>query len=85
VLYAGLAVVERDPSIESLIDLHLGASEAKAPRLLRDLQAAAFPLDHVVVADHALMLEATDAFEIFRRTDRRQGGSNSGFLDRSAR
>ena len=63
---ASVAVVHRDTSIESLVDMHFGSGEAKAARLLGDLEAAAFPLHDIVVANDALMHEAADAFEAFR-------------------
>lgn len=66
VLQPGVAIVERDTSVESLIELNLGASEAEAAGLLGDLKALAFPLHDIVVADDALMNEATDAVEIVR-------------------
>ncbi len=37
---AGVAIVERDAPVESLIDLHFGTGEAEAARLLGDLEAA---------------------------------------------
>src|SRR5260221_3803290 len=70
---AGVAVIERDPLVESLVDLHFGAGEAKAAGLLRDLEAAAFPLHDVVVANGALVHEAADTLEAFR------GRSPGGF------
>src|SRR5229473_1851349 len=73
-LQAGVAVVERQPPIEGLVDLHFGTGEAEAPGLLGDLEAAAFPLHDVVVADGAFMHEAADALEIFRSGTPRGGG-----------
>ncbi len=70
---AGVAVVEGDPAIKSLIDLHFGTGETEAVGLLGDLEAAAFPLHDVVVADSALVHEAADAVEAVRR------GSPGGF------
>src|SRR5579863_537678 len=67
VFEAGVAVIERDTSIESLVDLHLGTGEAEAAGLLGDLEAAAFPLHDVVVADGAFMQETADAVEAVRR------------------
>jgi hypothetical protein len=64
-LEASVAVVERHPPVEGLIDLHFGAGEAEALCLLGDLEAAAFPLHDVVVTDHAFMEEAADAVEAF--------------------
>src|ERR1700692_2769702 len=66
VLQAGVAVVERHPPIEGLVDLHFGTGETEAACLLRDLEGAAFPLHDVVVADDAFMHEAADAVETFR-------------------
>ena len=65
VLEARVAVVEDDSPIESLVDLHLGTDETEAAGLLRDLEAAAFPLHDVVVADDAFVHEAADAVEAF--------------------
>jgi len=65
VLQAGVAVVERDAPVESLIDVDFSSSKAKALALLGDLEALALPLDNVVVADHALVNEAADAFQTF--------------------
>ena len=65
-LQAGVAVVERDAAVERLIDMDFGSGKAEALSLLRDLEALAVPLHDVVVTDHALMNEATDAIEIFR-------------------
>ena len=62
----GVAVVERDPAIESLMELHFGSGKAEAAGLRRDLEAAAVPLHDVVVADDAFVSEAADAIEIFR-------------------
>ena len=71
---AGLAVVERDPPVESLIELDLGSGEAEAPCLGRDLQAAALPLHDVVVADDAFVPERTDAVQIVGRETPGCGG-----------
>ena len=65
-LQAGVAVVERDAPIESLIDVDFGSGKAEASALLGDLKRLAVPLHDVVVADHALVDEAADAVEIFR-------------------
>src|SRR6266852_446152 len=62
---AGVAIVEREAR-ESLVNLHFGTGEAEAARLLGDLEAAAFPLHDVVVADHALVHQAADTVEAFR-------------------
>jgi hypothetical protein len=66
VLQTGVTVVERHSSVKGLVDLHFGAGKAEAARLLRDLEAAAFPLHDVVVADGALVKEAADAVEAVR-------------------
>jgi hypothetical protein len=66
VLQFGVAVVERDASIESLVEIDFSASEAEAAALGRNLEAAAVPLYDVVVADHARMDEAADAVQIRR-------------------
>jgi hypothetical protein len=66
VFEAGVAVIERHTPIESFVDLHFGAGEAEAARLLGDLEAAACPLHDVVVADGAFMDEAADALEDVR-------------------
>ena len=68
-LQAGVAVVERDAAVERLIDMDFGSGKAEALSLLRDLEALAVPLHDVVVTDHALMNEATDAIEIFPEPD----------------
>ena len=62
----GIAIVERDTAIESLMDLDFGSGEAEAAGLGMNLQPAAVPLHNVIVADDAFMGEATDAFEILR-------------------
>ena len=46
--------------------MDFGPGKAEALPLLGDLEASALPLHDVVVADYALMDEATDAVEIFR-------------------
>ena len=61
---AGVAVVERDPSVESLAKLNLGTAEAEAARLRTDLQAPSFPLHDVVVADDARVNETADAIQV---------------------
>src|SRR2546428_10745391 len=78
VFEAGLAVVERDPPVESLIELDLGSGEAEAPCLGRDLQAAALPLHDVVVADDAFVPERTDAVQIVGRETPGCGGVGRG-------
>ena len=67
VLQAGVAVIKRNAPVESLIDLNFGSGKAEALALLRDLETLALPLHDVVVADDALMNEAADAVEVFRR------------------
>src|SRR6058998_2197256 len=64
VLQSGIAVIKRDATVERLIETNFGARKAEAAGLLGDLQALAFPLHDVVIADHALMDEATDAVQI---------------------
>src|SRR2546423_1468175 len=71
---AGIAIVERDATVESLVDLYFGTGEAKATRLLGDLEATALPLHDVVVADHTLMHQAADTVEVLR------SGTPHGFL-----
>ena len=63
----GIAMVERDAAVQSLIDLHFGSGETVAAGLRMDLQALAVPLHDIVVADDALVGEAADAFQILRR------------------
>ena len=60
------AVVESDASIERVVEMDLGAGEAEAAALGRNLEATALPLHDVVVADHAGMNEAADAVQIVR-------------------
>ena len=64
-MQAGVAVVERNAPVESLIDVDFGSSKTEALALLRNLEAVAVPLHDVVVTDDALMNEAADAVEIF--------------------
>ena len=66
VLQTGFAIEEGDASVKGLIDLNFGAGKAEALALLWDLEALAFPLHDVVVADHALVKETADAVQIFR-------------------
>lgn len=54
-MQAGVAVVEGDAAVESLIDVNSSSGKA---------EALAFPFHDVVVADHALRNEAADAVEI---------------------
>jgi hypothetical protein len=67
VVQADVAVEERDAPVEGLIEVDFGTGKAETLALLRDLEALAFPLHDVVVADHAFVDEAADAVEIFRR------------------
>ena len=67
VLQAGVAVIERDAAVESLIEMDFGSGKAEALSLLGDLEALALPLHDVVVADHALVDEAADAIQVFGR------------------
>jgi hypothetical protein len=67
VLQAGVSVVERNPPIESLIDVNFSSGKAEALSLPRDLEALSSPLHDVVVADHALVDEAADALQTFGR------------------
>src|ERR1700722_8128158 len=60
----GIAVVERNPAIGSLVELDFGSRKAEAPVLGRDLQTAAIPLPDIVVADDAFVPERTDALGI---------------------
>ena len=66
VLQAGIAIKQRDASVERLIDVDFGSGKAEALALLGDLETLAVPLHDVVVADHPLMNEAADAVQIFR-------------------
>ena len=54
----GVAVVERDPAIESLLELDFCSRKAEAPVLGRDLESTAVPLHDIVVADDAFVAEA---------------------------
>jgi hypothetical protein len=72
VLQAGVAVIDRDPPVQSFIDGNFGSGKAEASAVLGDLEALALPLDNVVVADHALVNEAADAIEIFWSGERRR-------------
>src|ERR1700688_406332 len=64
VLQSGVAGIERDAGVESLIDMDFGSGKAEALALLGYLEALAFPLHDVVVADHALVDEAADAVQV---------------------
>src|SRR5882762_2666561 len=63
---AGVAVVERDATVESLVDLHFGTCEAEPACLLGNLEASAFPLHDVVVTNHALVHQAANTVEALR-------------------
>src|SRR5579863_2293732 len=78
VFEAGVAVVEGDPAIESLIELHCGAGEAEAAVLRWNLEAMAIPLHDVVVADHSFMKESTNALQIVWRWTPGLGGVAGG-------
>jgi len=69
VFEASVATVQRDPAIKTLVELDFSPSEAEAAVLGWDLEAAAFPLHDVVVAD--------DAFHVgtsrYARVDRKRG------------
>ena len=58
VIEGGVAVEERHPTVERLMDENFGTGKAEAPGLGFDLKTAAIPLDDVVVADHSLVSEA---------------------------
>src|SRR5579863_3817696 len=64
VLAFGFSVVESDVSIERVVEVDLGAGEAEAAALGRNLEAPALPLHDVVVADHAGMHETADAVQM---------------------
>ena len=64
VLQAGVAVIERNAPVESLIEMDFGSGKTEALPLRRDLETLALPLHDVVVADHALVDEAADAVQI---------------------
>jgi hypothetical protein len=59
-----VAIKERHPTIESLMDVNFGAGEAEASGLGLDLKTAAIPLDDVVVADHSLVSETANAIQV---------------------
>ena len=59
-----LCVIDGDLSLERFVELHFGPGEAEALRLGRDLEAASVPLDDVVVADAAFVMEAADVIKI---------------------
>src|SRR5512135_621012 len=54
------AMEDRQPAIGVLVHAHGGAHEMGPQRARRDLQAEPAPLDGVVVADPALLLDAQD-------------------------
>lgn len=61
-----VAVIERNATVQRLMDLHFGSCKTKPPRLRMDLESLAFPLHDVVVADDAFVSKAADAFQILR-------------------
>src|SRR5271169_1107878 len=63
---ASLAIVERDPAIEALVQVNFGAREGETAVLGRDLQATALPLHNIVVADDAFVEERADTLELIR-------------------
>ena len=65
VLQSGVVVIERDTTVESLIEMDFGSGKAEALCLLGDLEALALPLHDVVVADHTLVDKAADAVQVF--------------------
>jgi hypothetical protein len=73
VLQAGVTVVERNASVERLIDVDFRSGKAEASALLGDLEALAVPLHDVVIADHALMNEAADAVQVVGSRPPRRG------------
>ena len=77
-LQAGVAVIEGEAPVESLVDVHLGAGKAEAARLLRDLEAAAFPLHDIVIANDAFVHQAADALKTFRATRQAVAASRGG-------
>ena len=60
-----IAVIDGDLSFERFHELNSGPSEAEAVWLGRDLETASVPLDDIVIADAAFVMEAADAIEIF--------------------
>ncbi len=64
VFEASIAVVERDASVESVIELNFGTCDAEAPMLGQDLETVTLPLHDVVVADDAFVNEGRDTREI---------------------
>src|SRR6516162_3798004 len=65
-LQARVAVIKREASIERLVDLHFGPSEAATTRLLGNLEATTVPLHDIVIADDAFVDETSDPLETFR-------------------
>ena len=59
-MQTGVAIVESDPAVECVMELHFGSGKTVSSRLRMDLQAVAVPLDDVVIADDAIVGEATD-------------------------
>src|SRR3974390_3448 len=66
VVQFGIAVVEGDAAVESLVEVHLGSGEAEAAALRWNLEATTAPLHDIVVADHAGVNEAADTIQIGR-------------------
>src|SRR6266566_8649608 len=78
VLQPGIPVIQGNLTVQSLVDLNLGAGEAEAPWLRGNLQAPSIPLHDVIVADDALVAEGADALEVFRRGTPSLGGIARG-------
>src|SRR5215208_728772 len=57
------AVEDRKPAVRVFVDAHVRLDEVAAVALLGDLQHAALEADRVVVAHHALILDAEDVVE----------------------
>jgi hypothetical protein len=63
----GIAIVERDTAIESLMDLDFGSGETEAAGLGMNLQPAAVPLHNVIVAAGRQALDASRGVRAKRR------------------
>ena len=74
VFEAGVAVIERNAAIESLVELDFGARKTEAAWLRCDLEAASFPLHDIIVADDAFVSEAADAVQLGRSRTPSLGG-----------
>src|SRR5271169_1494817 len=59
----GIAVIDRNFTLERFTELNFGPGEAEALRLGRDLETAAVPLHDVVVADRTLVMKTADAIQ----------------------